>query len=340
MRRCVSLEEVLSYSLVHYAGDCFFTAVSGREWMFVKGLLANTPQSFLNPFFKSKVDHCGCYLIRHLDTGEVYVGSSESIYKRVLRHKQFIYAKSHDNSNFQELLQKTTIKDYELILFFTDTREEAFELEQFFVDRYKASGKLINIAYDVRYAMLGAVLSDEHKQKISVANTGRLMSEDSKRKLSEARQVSVRAQAQISRVNAHKRRSILFDGIQYESITAAANTLGRSESWIRKALARNKSGSAYLSEATSSLAGKPLTVEQRNKLSLARKANPKAQSQFEAASMKVRRPIILNGVLYNSVQEAVRYTGISEPTIHRKLRLTGGKTTEGPYVLNYVRASP
>ena len=44
-----------------------------------------------------------------------------------------------------------------MFVIFAESRGEAFDLEQIFVSHFKDSGLLLNIAYDVRYAMRGHV---------------------------------------------------------------------------------------------------------------------------------------------------------------------------------------
>lgn len=255
MRNIIQLEDILEDVNTHYVGGCFYVDIGNKEYSFVKGFLGSPPRHFQHPLFHVKLDKPGCYLIRDMKTGKVYIGSSGKLYKRVTRHKQFVLLRRHDNPNFTEVLKKSTMVDFEVVIFFTQYRDEAYELEQFFINRYKPMCLLINTAHDARYAMRGIVLSEEHRKKISVSNTGRAMSEETKLRLSASRKVSVKAQAQLESIRVFR-----------------------------------------------------------------------------------RKPLLLNGVLYESVSDAVRRTEIPESRVYKELRKSGGKNKDGPYVLNYVKS--
>lgn len=337
MKQFISLDDVLKFNDTYFVGDCFYTFANKKQYPFIKGMLEYSPRKFQHPLYNVKKDHTATYIVREMYSGNVYVGSSEKVYDRIARHKWHILRKQHSNSKFTELLQQTHIKNFDLIVIFTETREEAYDLEQYFVNMYKDTGLLINIAEDVRLPMRGCKLTEEHRQKISEANTGKIMSEEAKQKISYSRQSSEKAQLQIHEMISRKRRRILVNGIEYESLTQASQLSGMSLAMLRSALADNDPKVIWLSNNESPIKGRVLSEEHRRNLSISRKNNPKAKQQLESIRELTRRKIILNGVLYNSVLEASKAVGIGECTIHRKLREHKDKFKDGPYVLDYVK---
>lgn len=86
----------------------------------------------------------GVYIIDHISTGRFYVGSTSSLYKRYTEHMRDLKLNRHINV----FLQQCYNKDQELEWTFavTENREDAFALEQEFLDRYFKTGKMLNIA--------------------------------------------------------------------------------------------------------------------------------------------------------------------------------------------------
>lgn len=341
MKHFVSLDEVLKFNNAYYVGGCFYTNVVfsniEKQYSFIKGMVEYSPRKFQHPLYSVKKDQSAAYIIREMCSGNVYVGSSEKVYTRVCKHKWHIQRKQHDNSKFTELLQQTHIKNFDLIVIFTDTREEAYDLEQYFVNMYKDTGLLINIANDVRFAMRGRVLTDEHREKIREANTGKIMSDEARQKIALSRKQSVKAITQLQEMLNRKKRRISVNGVEYESLTQASEFSGMTLSMLRSALDENDPNVKWLSDNESPIKGRSLSEEHRRNLSMSRKNNPKAKQQLESIRELTRRKIILNGVLYNSVLEASKAVGIGECTIHRKLREHKDKFKDGPYVLDYVK---
>lgn len=323
----------------HYHGDCFFVEIKDKSYSFIKGSLETLPRKFGNNLYDVKVSRPGAYAVMEIVSGKIYFGSSKDVYKRVTEHKSGVVRKRHPNKKFEELLRNEQFKIFDLVVIFTETREEAYSLEQFFLDEWKDQDRLLNIAHDARCAMRGAKLSKEHLEILSKVNRDKIVSEESRAKMALSRKTSPLAISQLAEVHEKKRRRVRVDAVEYESITEARSTTGLSESVIRKKISKCKDDSSrWLEDSKNPLAGRTLSLQQRQKLSAIKKS--KGMEQFEKMRELSRKPIILNGVLYKSVRDAVRLTSISEPVIHRKLRESGGKDVEGPYVLDYVKLGP
>lgn len=90
----------------------------------------------------------GAYVLTDVRSGKFYVGSSGELEKRLTRHLYDLRRNTHHCSPLQELWNKRG----ELVetIFPTDTREEAYQLEQDLLDRFKDSNLLLNIGLEVK----------------------------------------------------------------------------------------------------------------------------------------------------------------------------------------------
>lgn len=90
----------------------------------------------------------GAYTLTDLRTGKFYVGSSGDIEKRFKRHFDDLQSQRHHCPGLQKLwndygrLRQSTYP--------TETREQAYELEQDMLDRFKGSVLLLNVGLSVR----------------------------------------------------------------------------------------------------------------------------------------------------------------------------------------------
>jgi hypothetical protein len=342
MKTTMSLAELKVVNNNYYSGDCHFVKVAGKDYSFIKGLLDFSPRQFGHSKYSVRLEkQSAAYFIRDLYSGSVYVGSSGNIYKRITKHKIHINNRKHDNINFTKLLQSGSLKLFELIIIFTDSREAAYDVEQILVNDYKDYVGLLNIANDVRTARLGAKNSEEHNRILSEVNRNRLVDDKARQRMSIFHKTNERAISQFKALHEAKRLPVMVHGVRYESVTEAIGRCKYSKSMLQRILHSKRDTEVYfLTDKVSPSKGKTQSEEAKKKLSEFRKNDPKAIAQLESIRELARRKIILNGVLYPSVSEAVRITGMSESGIHRQLALCGGKDSDGPYVLNYVVPKP
>jgi group I intron endonuclease len=337
MNNYLLLEELLTINNSHYSGENNFVSINGEEYSFIKGYLYSLPYSYSHQQYSIRRNKSATYILQEFNNGKVYVGSSGEIYKRITKHKYLIERKMHENFNFNNLLKETDIKNFELIIIFTNSREDAYDLEQLLINYYIASGRLINIATNVRLARLGTTLTDEHKRKIAEANANRIVAEESKQLMSDFHKTDEKAIAQFKEILDSKKRRLSVYGVEYESLTEAGNLAKVSESFIRRNIDRNHPYIYWLTDNASPLKGRFISDKQRQTLSTLRKSDPKLIQQFKDAAELTKKKILLNGILYNSILEAVENTGISEPTIHRY----ADKTSDAEhYILNYETPKP
>jgi len=283
------LEKILQFNSDRYLGSDHCVSINNKDYSFFKCNLDIYPKKIKHFLYDVKKRQFGTYILREILTGYVYVGSSEEIYKRISKHKYLIARRKHDNSKFTELLKTTNIQNFEMIVFFTNNRDEAYQLEQYLIDRYKKSQRLLNIANDVRYAMLGHKQTEEHKQKIRKALLGRVHNDNSKRLMSEHRKNNPLAQAQQRAASELVKKKIILNGTLYQSITEAAKQTRLGESTLRREITKKKKKSldgAYVLNY----------------------------------SKPARKRIIVNGVEYVNVSIAAKELGIKDGDVRNAIR--------------------
>lgn len=107
----------------------------------------------------------GVYLIKHLKSKKFYVGSTVDLQSRVIRHKTDLTRDKHPNHFLQKAYNADRRVEY--YLYITETRDEAYDLEQEFLDKFHASGEIFNIATDARNSFINQ--TEEARLKIAQA---------------------------------------------------------------------------------------------------------------------------------------------------------------------------
>jgi len=125
---------------------------------------------------------CGIYCIRNLVNGKVYVGQSRDIKKRFTEHKRRLRNNRHANMH----LQKSWAK-YGSANFTFEILEECFvavidEREMFYISKYEK----INGIYNLQEGGSGGIPSEEIKIKIRDKRKHQVITEETRRKISEA----------------------------------------------------------------------------------------------------------------------------------------------------------
>ena len=326
MKRLLQLEDLLKIDNDRYIGETNYVLIKGKEHQFIKGYVGWPPFRFGHSKIKMfdprrhNVLTPSTYIIQAQSTGEVYVGSTGSTYKRICLHRSDIKRKKHGNPGLNRIIQESTIDDFVIIAIFTNTREEAYELEQHLTDLYRPTGTLLNKGTDVKAPLKGEALSAESKEKISIA-----------------RKTDPALIAQTREVHNRKKLPVSVDGVVYESLTEASNKSKYSNSFLRRRLRNGDNPNIFwTTDKRNVLVGTKISEEHKKILSMRHKSDPTMIAQLESIRHLCRKKIMLNGVLYDSVLEASRKTGLGESTIHKKLKSVGSKNNE-IYTLNYIR---
>jgi group I intron endonuclease len=245
----VELDVVLCNTRSYYLGDLFKVEIGNCEYFFLKADLSSMPKKLMNRYYTVKTPSNGAYVLQSCKTGHVYFGSAENVYDRITKHKWMLSTRMHSNRALTKLIEEEDlfVSDFNLIVIFTETRDQAFDLEQYFLDRFKGNDLLLNSGLDVRVAMLGRPLTEEHKQKIAEANLGRKFSEESLKRMSDARRTSDKAKEQLSQIQSERQKKINLNGVLYQSVTEAIKVTGIPESVLFKQI--RKAGKHIVDDA-------------------------------------------------------------------------------------------
>lgn len=129
----------------------------------------------------------GVYLIKHIESNKVYVGSSIDVTRRLRAHVRALRKGDHHNSHLQRAWGKYGEQAFVTDVLQEAERHELIEAEQKWIDALKAA--------DARYgynacpiaASVGSLpKSEEHRAKIGAAHKGVKRSEEAKARMSEA----------------------------------------------------------------------------------------------------------------------------------------------------------
>ena len=170
----------------------------------------------------------GCYLVNHIPSGNVYVGSSVNLAGRITGNLNHLKNNKHKNKNLQAFYNNDpTIK---VSFKTTQTEEEARNLEQTMVNTLLPTGKLLNIAIeDVTKTSLGLKRSVEIREKMSESQTGRKFTNEAKKNMSDAQKrylSTPEGQARFSNIINKISKTVTIDGNTYSSISEASRILG------------------------------------------------------------------------------------------------------------------
>lgn len=126
----------------------------------------------------------GVYLLTNDNTGEVYAGSGY-LAKRAKDHYYSLAAGKHKNARLQEAYNRDPNFQFHPVE--VPDRDEAFDIEQAIIDEHKDNPLFLNMCTNARSgAAPGRRHSEETKEKIRRANTGRIVPEEEKQRMREA----------------------------------------------------------------------------------------------------------------------------------------------------------
>lgn len=140
----------------------------------------------------------GIYCIENLINGKKYIGQSSNLYRRKSKHFIFLNKGTHLNSHLQRSFNKYGKENFVFKILLYCEPFELTRYEQFFVNII-SSKKLYNICLECVTSVLGTKMSRKTKRKISKANKnpsletrlkmsnaqkGKHISEEHKRKMS------------------------------------------------------------------------------------------------------------------------------------------------------------
>ena len=197
----------------------------------------------------------GIYQIRNKVNGKLYIGSTSNFVRREREHFRRLRKDGHSNAHLQSAFNKYGDDNFVFEIIFLCSRKSLIFYEQKYIDFYGVED-LYNIRV-IANSNLGTKLSEETKKKISEAKKnmseetkkkmseaqkGRKLSEETKKKISEAqkgRKLSEETKKKISR-NSTRKKPLLacIDGLEkkFDSLTQASVFTGVKVNYISQVL--------------------------------------------------------------------------------------------------------
>lgn len=124
----------------------------------------------------------GVYEIVNKKSGNKYIGSSVDIKRRWEQHKRGLRGGYHYNIYLQNAWNKYGKGAFEFRVIAITEPEEALRLENLLL---ATPNYAYNIARDAVASLKGVTFSEEHKRKIGDAHRGKILADETKRKISE-----------------------------------------------------------------------------------------------------------------------------------------------------------
>lgn len=217
--------------------------------------------------------------------GNIYAGSTGNINARLSKHSLNIENNKH---LYKELCLCNNNDKLNVEITYTATREEAYNLEQEFINSNKNSDKLLNKALDVRSPRLGKSPSEYNIQRIKETHTDKIVSKETRHKLSQARKGK-----KLSEETKEKLREI---------------NLGKKLTDETK---------LKISETHK---GRNVSIETGRKISESKKGIPVSKQAIDASLEINRKPVICNNIEFKSRAEAAKYLGVSDVTINNRIK--------------------
>jgi group I intron endonuclease len=114
---------------------------------------------------------CGIYRILNRKNGKGYLGSSKQIRIRFNTHKRDLRLKIHDNDYLQHAWNKYGPQNFVFEIVELCSEDKLIEREQYWMDYYKSYDR--SKGYNIMPKANCSVITDEIREKISIANTGK-----------------------------------------------------------------------------------------------------------------------------------------------------------------------
>lgn len=127
----------------------------------------------------------GIYRIQNITDGKCYIGSAINIKERWSTHRSNLELNKHDNTHLKNAYNKYGVEFFEFsVIEFVENEEDLIKREQFHMDSYDWD-MLYNIRL-VAESNLGFKHTEESKIRMSVAQKGHKVSNNTRKKIAES----------------------------------------------------------------------------------------------------------------------------------------------------------
>ena len=165
-----------------------------------------------NPFMSGNVS--GIYGIIYTENYKIYIGSAVSFNKRKYGHFSKLRSNTHENTYLQNIFNKHGFEKFIFVILEICNKEVLISTEQKWIDIFNKENKLINVC-KIAGSRMGSVTSEETKEKLRISSTGRVHTEEARRKISETHKGKKKSPSHVEKMrNSLKGRKRTKEAIQ------------------------------------------------------------------------------------------------------------------------------
>lgn len=296
-------------------------------------------------------DKMGIYQIVNLINGKKYVGSSQNLYNRKIRHFSTLRNNKHRNCHLQNAFNKYGEDNFSFeVIEFVDTIDELLPREQYYIELYQVCNK--TKGYNIIVDAVRHTLSEETKQKISLAKRGnkhpmygkrgilsplygKTLSKETKLKISLAQRGKTFSKETKLKISLANKGKTLSEETKQKISLANKGRIHSEEAKRKMSLAkRGKYGGEK-----HPMYGKHHSLESRRKMSLANKGDKHPMYGKRGSLNPNSKKVICveTGIIYYGIHEASRVLNICFTSICKCCR--GEQKTAGGYHWQYYNPS-
>lgn len=143
----------------------------------------------------------GIYKIVNTITNKFYIGSAANCYKRWAAHKSYLNNNHHHSQHLQNAWNKYGVENFKFEIIEKCEKENLILREQYFINSLNPEYNICPIAG----TSAGRKLTEEHKKKLSISNTGQKRSEQTKMNVSKGlKKINHRPSDAVLKANAER----------------------------------------------------------------------------------------------------------------------------------------
>lgn len=230
---------------------------------------------------------CGIYVIEHIETGRVYVGSSNAIVARLCKHRSLLRKSAHHSIKLQNAWNKYGAEAFAFKTIALCAEGDLMQEEQRAIDFYKSASKQGFNVLPNACVTRGHKHTDEARANMSRAQLGHVVSPEARANMSAARTgvkqspetVQKRRLGQIGKMNwpiddprrlelaEMNRTRVVTPEVREKMVAAKLGKKRGPHSEEHKAKIAESNKATYLSGARPSKVGTKRSEETKNKVS-------------------------------------------------------------------------
>jgi len=335
----------------------FFLSFNDKDYMFRK-----VPLFTDNIYRLIKHEDNGAYIIVNYKEDKFYIGSSSCVIKRIHKHRYTLVSGVHKNKALQAIYNESDKKDFHVIFIPTESMEAALNLEQELLDFFKNDIRKINLSNNARWSG-DYIKSDEEKKEYSAKRSEIMVqlhkdpvfkeklasglreywsNPDNRKKHSEYmnelyKDPDVKAQAakrimnnihnneEVAKRRRDNQRTFINDPVRYGAMRAKIN----------EALATPETR-AKMSESAKKRLEDPAARLAHSERIKALMSNQENRDKLRVALKDKCKPVIIEGVRFDSAHLAAKHFNISRPGLKHRLLTDNPKFKDWNYCEDFT----